>query len=81
MDFGLVKKEINQEKMEAAKKAGQENMKAAIRSSQEKVEARMNAWLEEGKACPGKTEVKLEIGQEPREAEIKTDLEEMKATE
>jgi hypothetical protein len=81
MDFCLVKTETNQEKMEAAIKAGQEEMKAAIRSSQERVEAEMNAWLEATKACLGKTEIRLETGQEPREAEIKTDLKEMKATE
>lgn len=46
-----------------------------IRSSQEKVEAEMKACLGVTEACLGKMEVRIETGQEPREAEINTDLE------
>jgi hypothetical protein len=52
-------------------------MKGPMNANLEKMKACLRATA----ACLGKTEGRIETGQESREAEIKTALEEMKGTE
>jgi hypothetical protein len=59
--------------MEAAVETGLEEMRVRMFVFEEKLDE-MDAT---GKACLGKTEANIETSQEPREAESKTDLEEM----
>jgi hypothetical protein len=76
----IVKAKSNPEKT----KAGLDEMEAAVETGPEEMKPRMDFFKEKldkmdpiGKTCVGKMEANIETGQEPREAESKTDLEEM----